>query len=68
MVIQNLIQAEGSSSLDHHCQRESKNQDMVFNSMAFLVSVPVHEKSEFPVNRNKRDAHDHCDAKGCDPA
>ena len=68
MLVQNLIQGEGTCSLDHHCQRESENQDVVFNSMAFFFSIPVHEEPELPVNCNERNNHDYSDAESGDAA
>ena len=52
MLVQYLVQREGAASLDHYRHRESKDQDVIFNSMALFISIPVHKESELPVNGN----------------
>src|SRR4029434_10613849 len=40
---------------------------MIFESFAFLVTIPVHEEPVWPVNGDDRYEHDARDAEGSDP-
>src|ERR1700736_6071563 len=65
---QGLIQRQRAGSLEDHQHRESENEDVIFNSVAFFISIPVHKESKFPVNCKQRHAHDHGDAQSGDAA
>ena len=39
------VQRGFARTLDHHDQRESDGEEVVFEALAFLVAEPVHEKA-----------------------
>jgi hypothetical protein len=65
---QGLIEGQWTGSLDDDEHRERKYENMVFNSVAFFVPIPIHKEPEFSVNCKQRYTHNYGDAERGDTA
>src|SRR6478672_5077168 len=60
---QNSIQRPGARADNHQRDCNAERKQVIFESFALLIAVPVHEKPVWPVHGNDGDKHDACDAE-----
>src|ERR687892_1708322 len=54
---QSAIQRPGTGTNNNQGDRDARRKQVVFESLAFLVAVPVHKETVWPVNCD--DSHEH---------
>src|SRR2546426_4919992 len=60
------VHGERAAPADHYGQRHGDGQEVIFNSLAFLIATPVHEQAELLVDHGDGCHHIAEDAEGGD--
>src|SRR3989442_11708007 len=60
------VHGERAAPADHYGQRHGDGQEVIFNSLAFLIAGPVHEETELLVDHGDGCHHIAEDAEGGD--
>src|SRR5713226_2404548 len=61
-----VVKGERAAAAHHYGQRHGDGQQVIFNSLAFLIAGPVHEQAELPVHQGDGCHHIAEDAEGGD--
>src|SRR6186997_2388560 len=60
---QRAIQRPGARADNHQRDCNAERKQVIFESFALLIAVPVHEKPVWPMHGHDGDKHDACDAE-----